>query len=199
MNESSSVRIPLRPSSSACHVPSASVAKAVGHRHPGHHHVRELPIHRHVTLTPTNCLAGSTRFVGVYSRMAGVDAGIRSSMKQHIFSKATCHMARPWQYRRGHDELRPDTQPRKTVICMAARRSAQRSRPWHLSNVRCCRYSSARRRLPRGVDVLRFRYRLRGWNTPRAEPVADALASLDALRARRRSRSGCVGRPFHGG
>ena len=56
------------------------------HRHPGHHHVRELPIHRHVTLTPTNCLAGSTRFVSVYSRMAGVDAGIRSSMKQHICS-----------------------------------------------------------------------------------------------------------------
>ena len=82
--------------------------------------------------------------------------------------------------------MRPDMQPRKTVILLHGGKavSSERSRPWHLSNVRMVWLQLAlRRRLPSGVDVRRFRYRLRGWNAPRADPVADALASLDALRA----------------
>ena len=62
--------------------------------------------------------------------------------------------------------------------------SSEPSRPWHLSNVRMVWLQLAlRRRLPRGIDVRRFRYRVRGWNGPRADPVADAVAALDALSA----------------
>lgn len=43
--------------------------------------------------------------------------------------------------------------------------------------------SALRSRLPGGVNVHRVRYRLRGWNAPRADPVSDALAALDALGA----------------
>lgn len=38
-----------------------------------------------------------------------------------------------------------------------------------------------RRRLPPGTDVHRVRYRLRGWNGSRADPVHDARAVLDEL------------------
>jgi pimeloyl-ACP methyl ester carboxylesterase len=60
--------------------------------------------------------------------------------------------------------------------------SSEKSRPWHLSNLRIVWLQRAlRRRLSPGTDVHRVRYRLRGWNGPRADPVRDAAAALDEL------------------
>lgn len=62
--------------------------------------------------------------------------------------------------------------------------SSEPSRPWHLSNVRMVWLQYAlRRRLPRGMEVQRIRYRVRGWNAPLADPLTDAIAALDALTA----------------
>jgi pimeloyl-ACP methyl ester carboxylesterase len=64
-------------------------------------------------------------------------------------------------------------------------RSDEASRWWQLANVRMMLVAAAlRRRLGRGVEVRRVQYRLRGWNSPRYDAVADAAAVLDVVRAR---------------
>ncbi|MCV7412899.1 hypothetical protein AWC05_12390 [Mycobacterium florentinum] len=64
-------------------------------------------------------------------------------------------------------------------------RSAEASRWWQAANVRMMLVAAALRwRLGRGVEVRRVQYRLRGWNSPRYDPVVDASAVLDAVRAR---------------
>ncbi len=61
------------------------------------------------------------------------------------------------------------------------------SRPWHLANLRMVWFQlTLGRQLPRGVAVRRVRYRLRGWNAPRKDPVCDAETALDALTGARR-------------
>jgi dienelactone hydrolase len=64
-------------------------------------------------------------------------------------------------------------------------RSDEASRWWQLANVRMMLVAgSLRCRLGRGVRVRRVQYRLRGWNSPRYDPVVDASAVLDAVRHR---------------
>ena len=46
-----------------------------------------------------------------------------------------------------------------------------------------------RRRLGRSVEVRRVQYRLRGWNSPRYDAVADATAALNAVRHRFQPKS----------
>ncbi|PRC48178.1 alpha/beta hydrolase, partial [Mycobacterium sp. ITM-2017-0098] len=56
------------------------------------------------------------------------------------------------------------------------------SQQWQLANVRMVWLQLAvKRRLPEGVNVARVRYRVRGWNAPRKDPVRDASAALDRL------------------
>jgi hypothetical protein len=56
------------------------------------------------------------------------------------------------------------------------------SQPWQLANLRMAWLQLAlKRRVARGVDVRRVRYRVRGWNAPREDPVRDASAALDRL------------------
>ncbi|WP_038169777.1 alpha/beta hydrolase [Tomitella biformata] len=59
-------------------------------------------------------------------------------------------------------------------------RSAGRSRPWQLSNLRMAWLARAlRARLAgRGIAVERVQYRVRGWNEPERDPVRDAAAVL---------------------
>lgn len=58
------------------------------------------------------------------------------------------------------------------------------SRPWQLANLRILLLQRAlRRRLPRDVRIERVRYRVRGWNGSRRDPVHDAAAALDRLNA----------------
>ena len=65
--------------------------------------------------------------------------------------------------------------------------SSLASRPWQLANLRMAWLQLAlRRRLPRHVAISRVRYRLRGWNAPREDPVGDAAAVLDRLPIRAR-------------
>jgi pimeloyl-ACP methyl ester carboxylesterase len=62
-------------------------------------------------------------------------------------------------------------------------RSDEASRWWQLANIRMMLVAAAlRRRLGRGVQVRRVQYRLRGWNSPRYDPVVDASAVLDDVR-----------------
>jgi pimeloyl-ACP methyl ester carboxylesterase len=64
-------------------------------------------------------------------------------------------------------------------------RSEQASRWWQLANVRMMFVARAlRRRLGPDVEVRRVQYRLRGWNSPRWDPVRDAQALLDQGRGR---------------
>ena len=64
-------------------------------------------------------------------------------------------------------------------------RSDEASRWWQLANVRMMLVAAAlRRRLGRDVEVRRVQYRVRGWNSPRYDAVADASAALDAVRDR---------------
>ncbi|MEU0497501.1 alpha/beta fold hydrolase [Mycobacterium sp. NPDC006124] len=59
------------------------------------------------------------------------------------------------------------------------------SRPWHLANVRMVLLTrTLRRRLGTQVEVRRLRYRLRGWNDPRLDPLRDAEKLLDEVRGR---------------
>jgi pimeloyl-ACP methyl ester carboxylesterase len=70
-------------------------------------------------------------------------------------------------------------------------RSNQASRWWQLANLRMVFIACAlRRRLGSDVEVRRVRYRLRGWNSPRRDPVRDANEVLDQIR-----RSGQPGEP----
>jgi dienelactone hydrolase len=67
-------------------------------------------------------------------------------------------------------------------------RSDEASRWWQLANVRMMLVAVALRlrlrlRLGRGVEVRRVQYRLRGWNSPRYDAVADASAVLDLVRS----------------
>jgi pimeloyl-ACP methyl ester carboxylesterase len=62
-------------------------------------------------------------------------------------------------------------------------RSDRRSRPWQLANLRMVFVARAlRRRLGPAVDVRLVHYRLRGWNSPRLDPVTDARKVLDDVR-----------------
>ena len=64
-------------------------------------------------------------------------------------------------------------------------RSDEASRSWQLANVRMMLVAAAlRRRLGRAVEVRRVQYRLRGWNSPRYDAVADASAVFDDIRRR---------------
>jgi pimeloyl-ACP methyl ester carboxylesterase len=64
-------------------------------------------------------------------------------------------------------------------------RSDERYRWWHPPNLRMMLIGAAlRRRLGRRVEVRRVQYRLRGWNSPRYDAVADATAVLDLVRQR---------------
>jgi len=64
-------------------------------------------------------------------------------------------------------------------------RSEQPSRSWQLANVRMMFVARAlRRRLGPDVEVRRIQYRVRGWNSPRRDPVRDAQAVLDDVRSR---------------
>ncbi|MGC0364747.1 pimeloyl-ACP methyl ester carboxylesterase [Rhodococcus sp. 27YEA15] len=58
--------------------------------------------------------------------------------------------------------------------------SRRRSRWWHLSNVRMRPFAALLR--SRGIEVVRVRYRLRGWNGDARSPVADAQAVLDRIK-----------------
>jgi dienelactone hydrolase len=63
--------------------------------------------------------------------------------------------------------------------------SEQASRRWQLANVRMVFVARAlRRRLGPGVDVRQVQYRLRGWNSPRLDPVRDAERALEDLQSR---------------
>jgi pimeloyl-ACP methyl ester carboxylesterase len=62
-------------------------------------------------------------------------------------------------------------------------RSNQASRWWQLANLRMVFVARAlRRRLGSDVEVRRVQYRLRGWNSPRWDPVRDANEVLDQIR-----------------
>jgi dienelactone hydrolase len=64
-------------------------------------------------------------------------------------------------------------------------RSLARSRPWQLANLRVTLLACAlRRRLGPRVEVRQVRYRVRGWNADRLDPVHDASAALGELRMR---------------
>lgn len=64
-------------------------------------------------------------------------------------------------------------------------RSDEASRWWQSANIRMMLIAVALRlRLGRGVPVRRVQYRLRGWNSPRLDAVADATAALDQVRRR---------------
>nr|WP_279304523.1 alpha/beta fold hydrolase [Mycobacterium ahvazicum] len=64
-------------------------------------------------------------------------------------------------------------------------RSDEASRWWQLANVRMMLVVAALRwRLGRDVEVRRVQYRLRGWNSPSYDAVADATAVLDVVRDR---------------
>ncbi len=70
-------------------------------------------------------------------------------------------------------------------------RSDQASRWWQLANLRMVFVACAlRRRLGSDVEVRRVQYRLRGWNSPRWDPVHDANDVLDKI-----PRSGEPGEP----
>jgi len=80
-----------------------------------------------------------------------------------------------------------DHAPRGCVLVLPGGRvrSDQASSPRQLANVRMAFVSRAlRRRLGSGVDVRQVQYRLRGWNSPRMDPVADAREVLDDVRQR---------------
>jgi dienelactone hydrolase len=77
--------------------------------------------------------------------------------------------------------------PRACVLVLPGGRvrSDEASRWWQLANVRMMLVAaSLRYRLGRGVQVRRVQYRLRGWNSPRYDPVVDASAVLDDVRRR---------------
>ncbi|WP_172831236.1 alpha/beta hydrolase family protein [Mycobacterium asiaticum] len=64
-------------------------------------------------------------------------------------------------------------------------RSAEPSRWWQPANLRMVLLARAlRHRLGRDVKVVRVQYRLRGWNSPRQDPVRDAADALQQMRAR---------------
>ena len=64
-------------------------------------------------------------------------------------------------------------------------RSEQAYRWWQPAGLRAAALAHAlRRRLGSDVKVVSVRYRLRGWNSPRQDPVGDAQAVLDRVRAR---------------
>lgn len=64
-------------------------------------------------------------------------------------------------------------------------RSEEAFRWWQPAGLRMMPLTRAlRRRLGRGVEVRQVRYRLRGWNSPRQDPVRDAEALLRRLRQR---------------
>ncbi|WP_253900548.1 alpha/beta hydrolase family protein [Mycobacterium asiaticum] len=64
-------------------------------------------------------------------------------------------------------------------------RSDEPSRWWHPANLRMMLLARAlQRRLGRDVKVVRVQYRLRGWNSPRQDPVRDAEDVLRGIRAR---------------
>jgi pimeloyl-ACP methyl ester carboxylesterase len=64
-------------------------------------------------------------------------------------------------------------------------RSQQPSRRWQLANVRMVFVARAlRRRLGPEVDVRQVQYRLRGWNSPRLDPLRDAERVLEDMRRR---------------
>jgi pimeloyl-ACP methyl ester carboxylesterase len=69
-------------------------------------------------------------------------------------------------------------------------RSDQTYRWWHSPNLRMMLVAGAlRRRLGPGVEVRRIQYRLRGWNSPRFDAVADANKVLEQVRLRFESES----------
>ncbi|WP_036466875.1 alpha/beta hydrolase [Mycobacterium genavense] len=77
--------------------------------------------------------------------------------------------------------------PRACVLVLPGGRvrSDEASRWWQGANVRMTLVAAALRyRLGRGVEVRLVRYRLRGWNSPRYDAVADARAVLDDVRRR---------------
>ncbi|MEM6108525.1 alpha/beta fold hydrolase [Mycobacterium sp. 050272] len=77
--------------------------------------------------------------------------------------------------------------PRACVLVLPGGRvrSDEASRWWQLANVRMMLVVAALRwRLGRDVEVRRVQYRLRGWNSPRYDAVADATAVLDVVRDR---------------
>ena len=77
--------------------------------------------------------------------------------------------------------------PRACVLVLPGGRvrSDEASRWWQLANVRMMMVAAAlRRRLGRDIEVRRVQYRLRGWNSPRYDAVADASSALDAIRLR---------------
>ena len=62
-------------------------------------------------------------------------------------------------------------------------RSNQASRWWQLANLRMIFVARAlRRRLGSDVEVRRVQYRLRGWNSPRWDPVRDTNEVLEQIR-----------------
>ena len=64
-------------------------------------------------------------------------------------------------------------------------RSLARTRPWQLANLRVALLAYAlRRRLGSSVEVRRVRYRVRGWNGDRLDPVRDAAGALEDLLTR---------------
>ncbi|MBO1332282.1 alpha/beta fold hydrolase [Streptomyces sp. VRA16 Mangrove soil] len=83
--------------------------------------------------------------------------------------------------------VRAPERPRAAVLMLHGGREADLgpSRPWHLAALRLRPFERAiTAELPR-EDVLlaRVRYRVRGWNGERADPVRDTLAALDELTA----------------
>jgi pimeloyl-ACP methyl ester carboxylesterase len=64
-------------------------------------------------------------------------------------------------------------------------RSDQASSRWQLANVRMAFVARAlRRRLGSGIDVRQVQYRVRGWNSPRLDPVVDAREVLEDIQHR---------------
>jgi pimeloyl-ACP methyl ester carboxylesterase len=64
-------------------------------------------------------------------------------------------------------------------------RSAQASSRWQLANLRMAFVARAlRRRLGSGIDVRQVQYRVRGWNSPRLDPVVDAREVLEDIQHR---------------
>ncbi|RDH78092.1 alpha/beta fold hydrolase [Mycolicibacterium moriokaense] len=62
-------------------------------------------------------------------------------------------------------------------------RSDRPARRWQLANLRMALFAAAlRRQLGPDVEVRRVRYRLRGWNSPRLEPLHDARPVLERAR-----------------
>ncbi|WIM89166.1 alpha/beta hydrolase [Candidatus Mycobacterium wuenschmannii] len=77
--------------------------------------------------------------------------------------------------------------PRGCVLVLPGGRvrSDEASRRRQLANVRMEFLASAlRRRLGPGVDVRQVRYRLRGWNGPRRDPVVDTERVLEEVARR---------------